>query len=93
MNSSPVAIITGAGDKAFCAGGDLEAGFDLVPTTPDEIAAHDRQRTLVIDRVGQRSDDIVVVDCRTLNIFAESLAGDCKRIKMQMLFDTVHQGW
>lgn len=37
-----VAIITGAGDKAFCAGGDLEAGFDLVPSTPAEIAAHDR---------------------------------------------------
>lgn len=37
-----VAIITGAGDKAFCAGGDLEAGFDLVPSTQDEIAAHDR---------------------------------------------------
>ncbi|MDH0894094.1 MULTISPECIES: enoyl-CoA hydratase-related protein [unclassified Pseudomonas] len=37
-----VAIITGAGDKAFCAGGDLQAGLDLVPSTPDEIAAHDR---------------------------------------------------
>jgi enoyl-CoA hydratase len=31
--SALVAIITGAGDKAFCAGGDLEAGFDLVPMT------------------------------------------------------------
>ncbi|CAD5106190.1 enoyl-CoA hydratase/isomerase family protein [Zestomonas carbonaria] len=37
-----VAIITGAGDKAFCAGGDLEAGLDLVPSTAEEIAAHDR---------------------------------------------------
>ncbi|MHA6492476.1 enoyl-CoA hydratase-related protein [Pseudomonas borbori] len=37
-----VAIITGAGDKAFCAGGDLEAGFDLVPSTAEEISAHDR---------------------------------------------------
>ncbi|WP_220813266.1 enoyl-CoA hydratase/isomerase family protein [Pseudomonas paralcaligenes] len=37
-----VAIITGAGDKAFCAGGDLQAGLDLVPSTPGEIAAHDR---------------------------------------------------
>ncbi|MEE4921397.1 enoyl-CoA hydratase-related protein [Pseudomonas alliivorans] len=37
-----VAIITGVGDKAFCSGGDLEAGFDLVPTTEEEIAAHDR---------------------------------------------------
>ncbi|WP_322981425.1 enoyl-CoA hydratase/isomerase family protein [Pseudomonas sp. C11] len=36
------AVLTGAGDKAFCAGGDLEAGFDLVPSTPEEIAAHDR---------------------------------------------------
>ncbi|HEH8458525.1 TPA: enoyl-CoA hydratase/isomerase family protein [Pseudomonas aeruginosa] len=37
-----VAILTGTGDKAFCAGGDLEAGFDLVPSTPEDIAAHDR---------------------------------------------------
>ncbi|OLF53430.1 enoyl-CoA hydratase-related protein [Pseudomonas chlororaphis] len=37
-----VAILTGAGDKAFCAGGDLEAAFDLVPSDPDEIAAHNR---------------------------------------------------
>lgn len=40
--SALVAIITGAGDKAFCAGGDLDAGFDLVPSASDEIAAHDR---------------------------------------------------
>lgn len=41
-DSALVAIITGAGDKAFCAGGDLEAGFGLVPSSPEEIAAHDR---------------------------------------------------
>ena len=35
-----VAIITGAGDKAFSAGGDLKAGDGLVPNTPTEIAAH-----------------------------------------------------
>ena len=37
-----VAVLTGAGDKAFCAGGDLKAGDDLVPRTASEIAAHDR---------------------------------------------------
>jgi len=37
-----VAIITGAGDKAFCAGGDIKSGDRLVPTTPAEIAAHNR---------------------------------------------------
>jgi enoyl-CoA hydratase len=37
-----VAIITGVGDKAFCAGGDLKAGGDIVPSTPEEIAAHNR---------------------------------------------------
>jgi len=37
-----VAIITGAGDKAFCAGGDLKSGTDLVPFAPAEIAAHNR---------------------------------------------------
>jgi enoyl-CoA hydratase len=37
-----VAIITGTGDKAFCTGGDLMAGTDLVANTPAEIAAHNR---------------------------------------------------
>jgi enoyl-CoA hydratase len=37
-----VAIITGTGDKAFCAGGDLKAGEALIPTTPSEIAAHNQ---------------------------------------------------
>ena len=37
-----VAVITGAGDKAFCSGGDLEAGDDLIPSSPEEIEAHDR---------------------------------------------------
>ena len=40
--SALAAIITGAGDKAFCAGGDLEAGLDLVPSSADEIAADNR---------------------------------------------------
>ncbi len=37
-----VAIITGAGDKAFCSGGDLKAGDALVPSNPEEIEAHNR---------------------------------------------------
>jgi len=37
-----VAIITGTGEKAFCAGGDLKSGEDLVPSTSTEIAAHNR---------------------------------------------------
>jgi enoyl-CoA hydratase len=37
-----VAVITGAGDQAFCAGGDLKAGEGLVPLTPAELAAHNR---------------------------------------------------
>lgn len=37
-----VAIITGAGDKAFCSGGDLNASDALVPNTPAEIEAHNR---------------------------------------------------
>lgn len=40
--SALVMILTGAGEKAFCAGGDLSAGLDLVPSTAEEIAAHDR---------------------------------------------------
>ncbi len=44
-----VAVITGAGDKAFCAGGDLTGGVNLTPTGADlarpsdsVIAAHER---------------------------------------------------
>lgn len=37
-----VAIITGTGDRAFCAGGDLKAAAQLVPSNPEEMAAHER---------------------------------------------------
>nr|BFD42055.1 enoyl-CoA hydratase/isomerase family protein [Pseudomonas sp. FFPRI_1] len=37
-----VAIITGTGDRAFCAGGDLKAAAQLVPSNAEEMAAHDR---------------------------------------------------
>lgn len=39
-----VGVLTGAGDTAFCAGGDLKAGFagELVDPSPAEVAAHDR---------------------------------------------------
>ncbi len=40
-----VAILTGAGEDAFCAGGDLKAAYEgnvVVPLTPDERAAHAR---------------------------------------------------
>ncbi len=40
-----VAVLTGAGEHAFCAGGDLKAGFELEAPerfAPQELAAHDR---------------------------------------------------
>jgi enoyl-CoA hydratase len=40
-----VAVLTGAGDRAFCAGGDLKSSFEgnpPAPATPAERAAHDR---------------------------------------------------
>ncbi|MBW1897970.1 MAG: enoyl-CoA hydratase/isomerase family protein, partial [Deltaproteobacteria bacterium] len=40
--SAKVAVITGSGDKAFSSGGDLKAGAEVVPTTPSELAAHNR---------------------------------------------------
>ena len=40
--AAKVAIITGTGDKAFCAGGDLKAGEGIMPLDADEIAAHNR---------------------------------------------------
>jgi enoyl-CoA hydratase len=39
-----VAILTGEGDKAFCAGADLLAADDLVAKTPEEIRAHNEGR-------------------------------------------------
>jgi len=41
-DGAKVAVITGTGEKAFCAGGDLKAEEGLVPMTPEEIAAHNR---------------------------------------------------
>jgi enoyl-CoA hydratase len=41
-DEAKVAVITGTGAKAFCAGGDLTAEQGLVPMTPEEIAAHNR---------------------------------------------------
>jgi len=40
--SAKVAVITGSGDKAFSSGGDIKAGVEVVPTTPSEMAAHNR---------------------------------------------------
>ncbi|HTE52846.1 MAG TPA: enoyl-CoA hydratase-related protein [Kofleriaceae bacterium] len=37
-----VAVMTGVGDKAFCAGADLKAVAQLVPGTPAEVAANNR---------------------------------------------------
>jgi enoyl-CoA hydratase len=37
-----VAVMTGVGDKAFCAGADLKAVPQLVPSTPAEVAAANR---------------------------------------------------
>lgn len=36
------AVITGAGDIAFCAGADIKQGEKLIPLSPAEIAAHNR---------------------------------------------------
>ncbi len=40
--SAKVAIITGAGDKAFCSGGDLKQGAGIVSSDPEDVAAHCR---------------------------------------------------
>ena len=41
-DNAKVAVVTGTGDKAFCAGGDLYAGAALIPQTPQEIESHNR---------------------------------------------------
>jgi len=44
-SAAKVAVITGAGDSAFCAGGDLKSSFSgnpPIPTTPEDIARHNR---------------------------------------------------
>jgi enoyl-CoA hydratase len=42
--AASVAILTGAGDKAFSSGADLRAAEDLVPKTIEEIQAHNEGR-------------------------------------------------
>lgn len=37
-----VAVFTGAGDRAFCAGADLKAAHELAPASPEEFQAHAR---------------------------------------------------
>jgi enoyl-CoA hydratase len=39
-DAAKAAIITGTGEKAFCAGGDLKAGAEVVSPDPNEVAAH-----------------------------------------------------
>lgn len=41
-DTAKAAVFTGAGDRAFCSGGDLKAAEGLVPSSPDEIEAHGR---------------------------------------------------
>lgn len=44
-DSAAVGILTGSGEKAFCAGGDLKSladGRPVVPTSREEIEAHNR---------------------------------------------------
>ncbi|MFH1983698.1 MAG: enoyl-CoA hydratase-related protein [Pseudomonadota bacterium] len=41
-DTAKVAVITGAGDIAFCAGGDLKDPQGIVSSDPEEIAAHSR---------------------------------------------------
>lgn len=41
-DSARVAVITGRGDRAFCAGADLKDAAALLPATPAEQAAHSR---------------------------------------------------
>jgi len=43
-DEASVAVLTGAGDHAFCAGGDLKAAFagELFNGSPEELAAHAR---------------------------------------------------
>ena len=43
--SAKVAVLTGVGEKAFCAGGDLKNMEGILPKTPAEIAAHNRGET------------------------------------------------
>jgi len=41
-DSAKVAVLTGMGDRAFCTGGDLKNGPEVVSLDPAEIAAHCR---------------------------------------------------
>ena len=41
-DGSKAAVLTGAGDQAFCSGADLKDAQNIVPMDPDELEAHNR---------------------------------------------------
>ena len=41
-DSAKAAVLTGTGDRAFCTGGDLKHGYEIVSADPAEVAAHCR---------------------------------------------------
>jgi enoyl-CoA hydratase len=51
-----VAILTGAGDRAFCSGADLRAAEDLLPKTPEEVQAHNEGRMPGLIGPSRRTD-------------------------------------
>ena len=59
-----VAIITGAGDKAFCAGGDLKEFIPMVTQNIGELSASGGTQTLGGDIPVNSSLVAVLRDCR-----------------------------
>ncbi len=56
-----------------------------------EIALQHRERALLVDRVRDGADHVIIVDLGTRDIFAERLAGHRQTVEMKMLPDPAHQ--
>src|SRR5690606_32524093 len=56
-----------------------------------QVSAQHSQGTFVVNRVGERPDDVIVVDRRILNGFPKRLAHDCQAVDIQCFTQPGHQ--
>ncbi len=77
---------SGVLEEARLAGGRLDHA-----AVGREIALEHGERTLLVDRVLDGADDVVVMDLGARDVVAERLAGDGDAIEMQMVPDAAHQ--
>jgi hypothetical protein len=58
-----------------------------------EIALEDGQRTFLVNGIVDRADDIVIVNLRASDVFAQGPARHRETVEMQMPTDARHESW